>query len=178
MPLRRGSIWQSTVCRSNSRCAFGMILYASLFRIVSKLASSDGMPSDWLALKQYSWSFMPTQTKTMKRKSGSSVRVVRRDASDGATKKAFSTKEKRQLAKLAAMSENEIDTDDIPEAPAENWVHARRGDLYRALKQPVTIRLDADVLTWFKERAGGRGYQTEINRVLRRHVAGQDKKRA
>jgi len=35
----------------------------------------------------------------------------------------------------------------------------------------MTIRLDADVVTWFKEHSEGRGYQTEINRVLRRHVA-------
>ena len=76
-----------------------------------------------------------------------------------------------QLAKLAAMPDEEIDLEDIPEAPAENWLHARRG-LYRPLKQPVTIRLDADVLTWFKEHSAGGGYQTEINRVLRRHVVG------
>ncbi len=32
-------------------------------------------------------------------------------------------------------------------------------------KQQLTIRLDADVLDWL--RAGGRGYQTRINRILR-----------
>jgi hypothetical protein len=32
-----------------------------------------------------------------------------------------------QLAKLAAMPDEEIDTADIPEAPIENWSHARRG---------------------------------------------------
>jgi uncharacterized protein (DUF4415 family) len=36
---------------------------------------------------------------------------------------------------------------------------------YRPLKQPVTLRLDADVLAWFKKQ--GRGYQTRINRALR-----------
>ena len=30
------------------------------------------------------------------------------------------------------------------------------------------MRLDADVIEWFKERAAGRGYQSEINRVLRK----------
>jgi uncharacterized protein (DUF4415 family) len=76
------------------------------------------------------------------------------------------------------MPETAIDTADIPEAPAENWMHARRGDFYRAVKRPVTIRIDADVLSWFKEKSGGRGYQTEINRVLRRHVIEREKKRA
>ena len=30
------------------------------------------------------------------------------------------------------------------------------------------MRLDADVIEWFKARAQGRGYQSEINRVLRK----------
>jgi uncharacterized protein (DUF4415 family) len=85
--------------------------------------------------------------------------------------KALSAEQLDQLARLAALPEDQMDTADIPEAPVENWVHARRGDLYRPLKQPVTIRLDADVLAWFKEHASKGGYQTEINRVLRRHVA-------
>ncbi len=83
-----------------------------------------------------------------------------------------------QLARLAAMPDDQIDTTDIPEAPTENWIHARRGELYRPLKQPVTLRLDADVLTWFKEHATSGGYQTEINRVLRHHVAETEKRRA
>lgn len=43
--------------------------------------------------------------------------------------------------------------------------------LYRPVKQQITLRLDADVLAWFRANApGGRGYQTEINRVLREHA--------
>ena len=93
-------------------------------------------------------------------------------------KKALSPGQLAQLAAIAALPENEIDTADIPEAPVENWVHARRGDLYRPLKQPVTIRLDADVVAWFKEHSASGGYQTEINRILRKHVAEADKRRA
>jgi uncharacterized protein (DUF4415 family) len=37
---------------------------------------------------------------------------------------------------------------------------------YKPLKKPVTLRLDADVLAWFKK--SGRGYQTRINRALRK----------
>jgi uncharacterized protein (DUF4415 family) len=36
---------------------------------------------------------------------------------------------------------------------------------YRPIKRQVSLRLDADVLAWFKQ--GGRGYQTRINRALR-----------
>jgi uncharacterized protein (DUF4415 family) len=45
--------------------------------------------------------------------------------------------------------------------------------LYRPLKKPVTLRLDADVLAWF--RTPGRGYQTRINRALRK-VMEEEKK--
>jgi uncharacterized protein (DUF4415 family) len=76
-----------------------------------------------------------------------------------------------ELDHLAMIGDAGIDTDDIPEAPAENWLHAQRPGLYRPIKKPVTLLLDADVVTWFKEHARDRGYQTEINRVLRRHVA-------
>jgi uncharacterized protein (DUF4415 family) len=37
---------------------------------------------------------------------------------------------------------------------------------YRPIKKPVTLRVDADVLAWFKK--SGRGYQTRINRALRK----------
>lgn len=40
------------------------------------------------------------------------------------------------------------------------------GEFYKPIKKPVTLRLDADVLAWFKKQ--GRGYQTRINRALRR----------
>jgi uncharacterized protein (DUF4415 family) len=38
-------------------------------------------------------------------------------------------------------------------------------EYYRPLKKPVTLRLDADVLAWFKRE--GRRYQTRINQALR-----------
>lgn len=46
--------------------------------------------------------------------------------------------------------------------------------LYKPLKKPVTLRLDADVLAWFQR--GGRGYQTRINRALRKVVLEERKK--
>lgn len=39
------------------------------------------------------------------------------------------------------------------------------------VKQIVTIRLDVDMLEWFK--AAGPGYQTRINQVLREHMEAQ-----
>ena len=80
----------------------------------------------------------------------------------------LSQAERDALAHLAALPDEAIDTTDIPEAPAENWALARRGDLYRPVKQPVTIRLDKDVIAWFKAR--GTPYQTVINSVLRAYM--------
>ena len=39
-------------------------------------------------------------------------------------------------------------------------------DFYRPLKKPVTLRLDADVIAWFKK--DGKRYQTRINTALRK----------
>jgi uncharacterized protein (DUF4415 family) len=48
------------------------------------------------------------------------------------------------------------------------------GSLYKPIKKPVTLRLDADVLAWFK--VDGRGYQTRINKVLRKLMTDQRKR--
>ena len=74
-----------------------------------------------------------------------------------------------ELKTLAELPDDRIDTSDIPEVL--DWSNARRGLFYRPIKRQITLRLDADVVTWFKSRApGGRGYQTEINRALREYV--------
>ena len=78
-------------------------------------------------------------------------------------------KQRAEMAALAALRDEEIDTSDAPEM--SHWPDARRGRFYRPVKQQITLRLDADVVAWFKAAApGGRGYQTEINRVLRDHA--------
>jgi uncharacterized protein (DUF4415 family) len=83
-----------------------------------------------------------------------------------------------ELEALAALPEDQIDTDDIPEAPIENMRQGVRGPYYRALKTPITIRLDADVVAWFKETAESGKYQSEINRVLRQHMTEEQHKSA
>jgi uncharacterized protein (DUF4415 family) len=64
------------------------------------------------------------------------------------------------------MSDADIDTSDIPEIT--NWRAAERGRFYRPVKQVVTIRLDADVVAWFKSRESK--YQTAVNRALREYM--------
>ena len=44
-------------------------------------------------------------------------------------------------------------------------LHPRHPEYFKPRKQAVQIRLDADVLAWFKGH--GKGYQSKINAVLR-----------
>jgi uncharacterized protein (DUF4415 family) len=91
--------------------------------------------------------------------------------------KRFTPQQEAELEALAAMKEEEIDTSDIPEI--KDWSGAKRGLFYRPVKQQLTLRIDADVIDWFKKHAaGGRGYQTKINLALRQYVARHKKERA
>jgi uncharacterized protein (DUF4415 family) len=74
-----------------------------------------------------------------------------------------------ELDALAAMPDDTIDLSDMPEVTDfTGWV---RGKFYRPVKKQVTLRLDADVIDWFKTNQGGaRGYQTAINAALRKVI--------
>ena len=77
-----------------------------------------------------------------------------------------------ELAALENMLDEAIDTQDISET--DDWSGARRGVFYRPVKQQITLRLDADLIDWFKNQGDaptGRGYQTRINLALREYVA-------
>jgi uncharacterized protein (DUF4415 family) len=66
-------------------------------------------------------------------------------------------------ADIAAAS---VGDDDAPDLVADVWEHAR--PVFPRAKERVTMRLDADLLQWFREQ--GRGYQTRINAILRGYV--------
>lgn len=89
--------------------------------------------------------------------------------------KSLTPLQKAELAELAAMPEAEIDTSDAPDL--SDWTGARRGLFYRPVKQQLTLRLDADLIAWFRDHAtAAEGYQTCINRVLREYVERQLRK--
>lgn len=69
--------------------------------------------------------------------------------------------------KLDTMSDEDIDLSDLPEVSPENFAKAivRKGLKPVANKTQITLRLDTDVLDWFKSQ--GRGYQTNINALLK-----------
>ena len=97
---------------------------------------------------------------------------------DDTSGRPFSPEELEQLRRLEALKDEDIDLSDIPEITDEMWARAFRPGLHKSIKRPVTIRLDADVIEWFKNHADGRPYQTEINRALRQHVARAQKRSA
>jgi uncharacterized protein (DUF4415 family) len=72
--------------------------------------------------------------------------------------------------RLDEMTEQEIDLSDIPEITPQMFAQAvvRRGLKPAPKKEQLTIRLDGDVLAWFKSQ--GRGYQTRINALLRAYM--------
>jgi uncharacterized protein (DUF4415 family) len=78
---------------------------------------------------------------------------------------ALTLRQKRELAALAVLPDERIDTSDIPELPSDAWKNAVRGRFYRPVKQAVSIRLDVDVIAWL--RKSGKGYQTRANSILR-----------
>ena len=75
----------------------------------------------------------------------------------------MSTSKEQRLKKLDEIKDKNIDYSDIPELDESFWVNAVME--YPEKKKPVTLRLDTDVLDWFKSM--GKGYQTRINSVLR-----------
>ena len=79
----------------------------------------------------------------------------------------FSDKQDAEIERLldkGTVSDEKLDLSDIPEIT--DWSNTvRHGQFYRPVKQQTSIRLDADVLTWFKSQ--GKGYQTRMNEILR-----------
>lgn len=77
-----------------------------------------------------------------------------------------------QLEALERMPDDTIDLSDMPERIF--GPNAVRGKFYRPIKQQLTLRLDADVVHWFKTQGGG--YQTRINQALRDYVEERSRK--
>jgi uncharacterized protein (DUF4415 family) len=81
-----------------------------------------------------------------------------------------SQKSRTNWQRVDAMQDKDIDASDIPKVSPEKFAAAivRKGLKALPAKQQITLRIDADVLDWF--RRSGSGYQTQINRLLRAYV--------
>lgn len=77
--------------------------------------------------------------------------------------KPLTAAQRKRLQVVADKPDAAIDYSDIPAVSAEFW--ARHRPVRSEPKAQVTLRIDQDVLDFFKQ--GGSGYQTRINEVLR-----------
>lgn len=82
------------------------------------------------------------------------------------------SRRKSQIQALKKMKDQDINLDDIP--AILDWNKGVRGKFYRPVKQAISIRVDADVLTWFRTRSGK--YQSKMNEALREYM--QKRRRA
>lgn len=86
------------------------------------------------------------------------------------SKKPISSKSETDWERLDAMTDEDIDFSDCPEIKPEQFAKAvvRQGLPVDKNKAQVTLRIDSDVLEWFKSQ--GKGYQTKINSLLRAYM--------
>ena len=73
---------------------------------------------------------------------------------------------KARLAALKGGADTLIDCSDIPPVAEAFWQGAERGKFYKPVNTATTLRIDADVLAWF--RLYGKGNQSPVNALLRR----------
>ncbi|MFL6197714.1 MAG: BrnA antitoxin family protein [Thermoanaerobaculia bacterium] len=73
------------------------------------------------------------------------------------------------------MRDEDIDFSDIPEMTPEMFARAivRQGLKPVPRKSQITLRIDSEVLDWF--RAQGTGYQSQMNAVLRAYKEAHEK---
>jgi len=71
------------------------------------------------------------------------------------------------------MPESSIDLTELP--PLHDGFFATARLLMPRAKTPVNLRLDEDVIAWFRRQ--GRGYQSRINAVLRAYVDAEGRRR-
>jgi uncharacterized protein (DUF4415 family) len=85
-------------------------------------------------------------------------------------KKLTSPKSQTDFARLDKMKDEDIDYSDAPKITPEMFAKAvvRRGGIKPRVKKQVTLRMDSDVLDWFKNQ--GSGYQAKINLLLRAYM--------
>ena len=74
-------------------------------------------------------------------------------------------------ARVDTMNDTAIDYSEIAELGDEFWKNAQL--IMPENKIKVTMRLDPDVMNWFKSQ--GKGYQTKINAVLKSYIEAHSK---
>jgi len=85
--------------------------------------------------------------------------------------KSLKKKSQTDWDSVDSLSDEKIDTSDIPAMDKEFFKNAELHMPTR--KQSITVRLDNDVLEWFRKQ--GKGYQTKMNAILRAYMKAHSK---
>ena len=87
-------------------------------------------------------SSISSQRERPRRRNGKSMRKrIRTARRKHASEHPLTAKQKRELAAIAALPDDQIDTSDIPELSPKAWKDAVRGRFYRPVKQSVSVSL-------------------------------------
>ncbi len=88
----------------------------------------------------------------------------------GMKKPVTSRKSRTDWKRVDALKDAQIDFSDTPELTPEMFARAvvRRGLKPLARKKQLTLRIDSDVLEWYRRQ--GKGYQSLMNRLLRAYM--------
>ena len=85
--------------------------------------------------------------------------------------KPLKRKSKTNWERVDNLTDKQVDTSDIGPLDEDFFRHTALS--MRAPKKSLTMRLDADILEWFREQ--GKGYQTRINAILRTYMKAHTK---
>ena len=85
-------------------------------------------------------------------------------------KKTISKQSQTDWQRIDAQTDKDIDLTDTPEISSEMFAQGvvRRGLKIAPRKTQLTLRVDSDVLDWYKKQ--GAGYQTKINALLKAYM--------
>jgi len=107
--------------------------------------------------------------KAMVKKSSASSRQERLHRA----KPSVTTLTEKMIKELKSLKNREIDLSDQDAPEITNWEEAVVGKFYRPIKKQITVRIDADVLEWFRDVA--EKYQTLINTACREYMTHHQK---
>jgi uncharacterized protein (DUF4415 family) len=102
------------------------------------------------------------------------IRIISTRKATKNEQKPISSKSETDWQRLDTMTDEDIELSDCPEITPEKFAKAvvQSGLPVDKNKVQVTLRIDSDVLEWFKSQ--GRGYQTQINSLLRAYMEAHD----
>jgi len=161
-----GKIEPNTVSVSTLLNKYLAIASLVSMRIVFRQERSDGGQLERRLPAHCSLSCMSIDIVLARKSYGSFQREGQTNMSSERTAKEIEQLIAEDEARLAKMTDADIDYSDIP--PVRDFSGWERGKFYRPVKDQVTLRLDRYMLDWF--RHNHEKYQTAINAALREHM--------